>query len=131
MKLLGNNKDKRRSRFEGRIDLERQFLTPVNAAFGEKAPLAGMTRDAIESWRLRAIQFASTSKVDAVAALLLEASARGELLADNSRDVFEPEHRHGESLAEVHRLLKEALTDELTTFTEWSSEADDGGYRNL
>jgi hypothetical protein len=102
---------KRRTRFQGRVDLEREFLTPVNVVFGERAALAGMTRDAIESWQRRAGHFLSVAKVEIIAALLLEASARAALLADNSRDVFEPDERStDESLHEVRRLLEEALS---------------------
>lgn len=100
----------RRSRFEGRVSLEREFLTPVNAVFGSCAPLAGMTRDAIESWRRLALLVQPTEKVGAVARLLLEASARAELLADNSKDVFEPDHRPPpDSLAELRALLDQVL----------------------
>ena len=38
----------RRNRFEARVSLERDFLTRVNAAFGDSQPLAGMTWVAIE-----------------------------------------------------------------------------------
>ena len=100
----------RRSRFEGRVALEREFLTPVNAVFGRRAPLAGMTRDAIKSWHQRVEAVETKTKVAAVAQLLLEASARAELLADNSKDVFEPAHRPPpDSLSELRALLDQAL----------------------
>jgi hypothetical protein len=92
------------------VALEREFLTPVNAVFGGCAPLAGMTRDAIESWRQRAALVEPKHKVTAVAQLLLEASARAELLADNSKDVFEPDHRPApDSLGELRALLDGVL----------------------
>jgi hypothetical protein len=92
------------------VSLEREFLTPVNAVLGSSAPLAGMTRDAIEAWRRLAVLAQSTEKVSAVAQLLLEASARAELLADNSKDVFEPDHRpRPDSLTELRALLDQIL----------------------
>ena len=80
---------KRRSRFEERVRVEREFLLLVNRRFGASAPLAGMTSAAIESWRRRASNSSFGVDVERVTALLLEAAARAELLADNSRDVFE------------------------------------------
>ena len=79
----------RRTRFEERVRLERDFLAPINQRYGALAPLAGMTASAIESWRGRASNLNLDVDVNHVAALLLEAAARAELLADNSRDVFE------------------------------------------
>jgi hypothetical protein len=104
------NSNTRRTRFERRVGLEREFLTPVNVIFGQVAPLAGMTRDAILSWRSRAEEARPDLDVTSIAGILLEASARAELLADNSRDVFEPDRRpHPDSLAELRRLLDLAL----------------------
>lgn len=101
----------RRSRFEGRVDLEREFLTPVNQMFGDVSPLAGMTRDAIESWRQRAKAARPDIDVAPIAQILLEASVRGDLLADNSKDVFEPEHRpQPNSFMELRGLLDDALS---------------------
>lgn len=79
----------RRTRFEERVRIERDFLRPVNAIFGKTAPLAGMTGDAIESWEHRAGLLSTEVDVAGVARVLVEASRRAELLADNSRDVFE------------------------------------------
>ena len=45
----------RRTRFENRVLLERDFLSRVNAIFGQAAPLTGMTIGAIESWTMRAV----------------------------------------------------------------------------
>jgi hypothetical protein len=100
----------RRTRFETRVSIEREFLTPINAVFGSSAPLAGMTRDAIESWRRRADGVQPQATVNEVAQVLLEASARAELLADNSKDVFEPDRRpRPDSLVELRTLLDEIL----------------------
>jgi hypothetical protein len=101
----------RRTRFEARVSLERDFLTRVNASFGNREPLAGMTAGAIESWRRRAKAKFPAEDVDQIARLLSEASARAELLADNSRDVFEPEHRlPPDSLNELRVMLDCALS---------------------
>jgi hypothetical protein len=101
---------KRRTRFEGRVQLEREFLTPVNAAFGSIEPLAGMTKGAIESWKRRVGTKTEPKTVDKIAKILFEASFRAHLLADNSKDVFEPEHRpKPESIAELRSLLEKAL----------------------
>ncbi|MFC1459290.1 hypothetical protein ACETIH_21800 [Microvirga arabica] len=100
----------RRTRFEARVGLERDFLTKVNAVFGKSVPLAGMTRDAIESWRDRALERHGNIDVMAIAQILTEASARAELLADNSKDVFEPDYRpQPNSLDELRNLLEDTL----------------------
>jgi hypothetical protein len=101
----------RRTRFEERVRLEREFLAPVNRIFGTKAPLAGMTADAIASWERRAGIVNSGADVARVAALLREAATRAEILADNSRDVFEGGRRTGpDGLAAIRRLLENALS---------------------
>jgi len=100
----------RRTRFEARVSLERDFLTKVNGVFGKSVPLAGMTRDAIDSWRDRAVGRHCNVDVVAIAQILTEASTRAELLADNSKDVFEPDHRpQPDSLDELRRLLEDTL----------------------
>lgn len=100
----------RRTRFEARVSLERDFLTRINTIFGDRRPLAGMTAAAIESWRKRATVELSTVDIDQIANLLLEASRRAELLADNSKEVFEPVHRAApDSLDELRILLDRAL----------------------
>jgi hypothetical protein len=105
----------RRTRFEARVSLERDFLTRVNSIFGRNEPLAGMTKDAIESWCQRAKAGSPAADVDRIARLLLEASSRADLLADNSKEVFEPEHRPPpDSLNELYILLDRALTEEIT-----------------
>jgi hypothetical protein len=92
--------------------LEREFLSPVNKAVGGKVPLAGMTAAAIESWRDRAIAVLSIDVSETVAQLLSEASARAQLLADNSRDVFEPESRGSrDSLDELRIRLERTLSN--------------------
>jgi len=100
----------RRTRFEERVRVERDFLVPVNRRFGATTPLAGMTENAIESWRRRASELNLGMDVERIAKLLLEAAARAELLADNSRDVFEAErHVAPDGLGNLRKLL----TDEL------------------
>lgn len=100
----------RRTRFEERVRLEREFLVPVNRVFGDRAPLAGMTADAIASWEKRANLLDSGLNVTQVAALLREAATRAEILADNSRDVFDAGRRTGpDGLAAIRRLLEDTL----------------------
>jgi len=100
----------RRSRFETRISLERDFLTRVNATFGRSAPLAGMTRDAIESWTARAEAKTERALIVEVARLLIEMSTRADLMADNSKDVFKREQRpQPDSLQELRDLLDKIL----------------------
>lgn len=100
----------RRTRFETRVLLERDFLSRVNAVFGRFAPLAGMTIDAIESWKVRAGTKAECVVVAQIARLLSEASARAELMADNSKEVFEPDQRpQADSLRELRDLLDAKL----------------------
>jgi hypothetical protein len=104
----------RRTRFEARVSLERDFLSRINAVVGQDYPLAGMTGDAIESWRTRAKAGWPAAGIDRITRLLLEASLRAELLADNSKEVFEPEHRPPpDSLHELHVLLDRALVEEM------------------
>jgi hypothetical protein len=100
----------RRTRFEERVRVEREFLVPVNRHFGALAPLAGMTAGAIESWRRRASDLDLGVDVEYVATLLLEGAARAELLADNSRDVFEAGRQVvPDGLGSLRDLLREAL----------------------
>ena len=100
----------RRTRFEERVRVERDFLVPVNRRFGAAAPLAGMTASAIESWRRRASDLYIEMDVERVAKLLLEAAARAELLADNSRDVFEADRQVApDGLGGLKVLLTSAL----------------------
>jgi len=74
------------------------------------APLAGMTAGAINSWRSRASGLNVGVDVQRVATLLIEAAARAELLADNSRDVFEAgRHIAPDGLGELKGLLESAL----------------------
>ena len=100
----------RRTRFEERVRLEREFLAPVNRVFGTTAPLAGMTADAIASWEKRAGLLSLSIDVALAATLLREAAKRAEILADNSRDVFESDRRTGpDGLAAIRRMLENAL----------------------
>lgn len=100
----------RRTRFEERVRVEREFLVPINQRFGKVAPLAGMTSEAIESWRFRAAGAGVDLDIEGAAALLREASARAELLADNSRDVFEADRRTGpDGISDLRRMLEELL----------------------
>ncbi|MBY2905732.1 hypothetical protein [Rhizobium leguminosarum] len=101
----------RRTRFETRIMLEREFLGKVNAVFGYLYPLSGMTLDAINQWQRGLLAVASNGRVDSISRLLLEASARAELMADDSKDVFEPDRRELDSLSEVRTLLHQELSD--------------------
>jgi hypothetical protein len=104
------NGSNRRTRFEERVRIERDFLVPVNRRFGEVVPLAGMTLGAIESWRGRAAGQNLGVDVERVAALLLEAASRAELLADNSRDVFERgRHISSDGLGAIKELLDACL----------------------
>jgi len=103
----------RRTRFEARVSIERDFLTRVNAAFGDSKPLAGMTSAAIESWRQRSKGEFPAADIDRIAHLLLEASARAELLADNSKEVFEPAYRPPpDSIDELRVMLDRVLAEQ-------------------
>src|SRR4051812_2613910 len=96
----------RRTRFEERVRIERQFLVPVNRRYGEGAPLAGLTGAAIDSWERRAGELGDPIGVAKVAGLLREAARRAELLSDNSRDVFEAGRRVGpDGLSAISRLI--------------------------
>jgi hypothetical protein len=100
----------RRSRFETRVRTERDFLGAINRVFGAIAPLAGMTHDAIGSWSRRASE-ATGVDLTAVVAVLFEASSRADLMADNSKDVFDTAERPApDSIAELRALLAIALS---------------------
>lgn len=100
----------RRTRFENRVVLEREFLTRVNQTFGDIAPLAGMTGEAIDAWRIRAREACGGDTVDAIHDLLIEISIRADLIADHSREVFD---RSGlavaGSLDDLRALLTRAI----------------------
>jgi hypothetical protein len=69
-----------------------------------------MTRDAIDSWTARAEAKVAGDDVREVARILVEASTRADLLADNSKDVFEADHRpRPDSIKELRDLLDKAL----------------------
>ena len=100
----------RRTRFEQRIQVERKFLSKVNAVFGSNAPLAGMTLDAIDTWETRAAKYNDAIWVARISALLREASTKAMLLADNSKDVFEPSKRpKRSSVSTIAEMLDDAL----------------------
>jgi hypothetical protein len=102
----------RRTRFETRILLEREFLARVNNVFAPSLSLAGMTRDAIESWSQRASAKKTIKNIFQIARLLIEVSEKSQLLADNSKDVFEAGHIHQpDSLAVLRDLLDRALAE--------------------
>ena len=101
----------RRTRFENRVELEREFLTCVNQRFGTHAPLAGMTGDAIDAWRVRAREAGCADEVDVVRDLLIEISKRAELIADHSRDVFDKEGRAiAGALDDLRVMLAKAMS---------------------
>ena len=100
----------RRTRFEARVGIERDFLGEVNLVFGNTTPLAGMTAEAIFSWRDRASEGREEKDIETIAEILLEASTRAALVADNSRDVFEEDRRPSEdSMLELLELLRNEL----------------------
>ena len=102
---------KRRTRFEERVRVERDFLVPINQQFGSHAPLAGMTEAAIGSWEKRAAAVGCHIDVPRIAGLLREAAKRAELLADNSRDVFTLDRQVGpDGLATLRRMLDDELS---------------------
>ncbi|MGP9812924.1 hypothetical protein ACTZWT_15565 [Rhodopseudomonas sp. NSM] len=101
----------RRTRFENRVELEREFLTHVNQRFGRLAPLAGMTGDAIDAWQVRAREAGCGNEVDLVHDLLIEISKRAELIADHSRDVFDKEGRAmAGALDDLRVMLSKAMS---------------------
>lgn len=89
-------------------------MARVNSVFGFDEPLAGMTLGAIESWRQRAKIKLSIIDIDRIANLLLEASARAELLADNSKEVFEPAHRAAPDSLNELRIMLDCTLSEVT-----------------
>lgn len=99
----------RRTRFETRIMLEREFLAKVNTVFGSAHPLTGMTVDAIRRWGTELRRVAPSPIILDLEKLLLEASARADLMADDSKEVFEPARRELDSLVEVRVLLDQKL----------------------
>jgi hypothetical protein len=104
--------DKRRTRFENRVELEREFLTCVNRKFGDVSPLAGMTEDAIDSWRDRMRTKIDSAAVERIHHILVEISVRAELIADHSRDVFDLDGRASAgSLDDLRVLLGKILSE--------------------
>lgn len=100
------NASSRRTRFQERVRIERDFLAPVNSLCGSEAPLAGMTEAAIQSWEERCSSSFPSLDVAKVAKILREAARRAELLADRSRDVFSGEEAKGpDGLGTLQRQL--------------------------
>lgn len=100
----------RRERFRKKIELERAFLSVINQKFGEKLPLTGMTESAIFSWKKQAIDFFPDKNIEEITKIVTEASARFDLLADNSHDVFESKERPKiDSLNDLLDILRNAV----------------------
>jgi hypothetical protein len=69
-----------------------------------------MTALAIDTWQSLASKLGSAVDVERAAALLREAAVRAELLADNSRDVFEMNRRTGpDGLMAIRQMLEDVL----------------------
>lgn len=100
----------RNSRFHARIQIERMFLTPTNHVFGKSAPLLGMSAKAIESWVGRASVTYPSEDVKKVAGMLSAAALRSEILADDSRDTFEPAHARPSGMEHLAQMLVAALS---------------------
>lgn len=100
---------RRTTRFGARIALERRFLTPVNSVFGSKAPLAGMTAEAINSWTERAAPHYGSEAVGTVAEVLFETARRAKLLVDDSREVFDPAMRKPSGIDGLLEVLQTRL----------------------
>lgn len=84
----------------------------MNEEFGDRAPLAGMTEDAIESWALRATTLFPHNTISGIKKMLIEAAIRSDILADNSRDVFVREEiMNVSSLDELSNILRSALIE--------------------
>ena len=87
------NQDQKRSRFERRVALERSFLRVINQRFQDPCvPLSGMTSKAISAWSTANVTLIEAEDRQFAVAVLEEASRRAELLADNSKQTFEPDH---------------------------------------
>lgn len=99
----------RRTRFQERVRIERDFLAPVNAFCGTRAPLAGMTEAAIFSWQERCAQSLPSLDAKQITKILREAALRAELLADRSKDVFAGEKATRPNGLEVLRVQLEGL----------------------
>jgi hypothetical protein len=99
----------RRTRFQERVRIERDFLAPVNATCGSFAPLAGMTEAAIISWEERCAHSLPDLDAKQIAKVLREAALRAELLADRSKDVFAGEKATRPDGLEVLRVRLEGL----------------------
>ena len=100
----------RRTRFEERVRIEREFLRPINQRFGRKIPLAGMTSTALTSWEERALQHYEAPVIKRLANILREAAKRAEILADNSREVFAPSKNVSpDGLASLSSMLQNEL----------------------
>ena len=89
---MRENKEKgRRTRFQARIATEREILGILNSSdLCRSLPLAGMTAHAIADWESRAQDELDQSIVAQITQQLYEIGRKTELLADDSRDVFNP-----------------------------------------
>lgn len=100
--MISTNK---RTRFERRVDLERSFLGVVNRHFQDGfSPLSGMTGKAISSWKNSNADKVDPTLLSFVVASLREASKRAELLADNSKETFQPS-RDDQASSTQHLLV--------------------------
>lgn len=105
------NNQERRKRFRARIESERTFLNLVNGAIASEFPLTGMTHVAIDAWSTKIKEFERPENIYEITAILKEASTRALLMADNSKDVFEPNQPISRlSIETVYEKLKQILT---------------------
>jgi hypothetical protein len=79
----------RNTRFVERVRCERAALACVNNTFFDAPPLGALSGPAINTWYLNAGAFYDREKLQCIVGLLRELSARLDIQASNSREVFE------------------------------------------
>jgi hypothetical protein len=96
--------------FFSRVEIEREVLGIINARFGHRAALNGVTQPAIDKWGscIAGSDMTADQAICKVLGLLHRISVRSDAEADQSRLVFADEPTHALPISELIVALREA-----------------------
>lgn len=94
--------------FFSRVETEREVLGIINARYGHRAALNGLSEAAINHWkgRIVGLEICSDQSIGKVLDLLCRISVRSDAQADQSRVVFADEPSHALPISELVSALR-------------------------